>query len=55
MGILICRPNGTGKSTLRGMLADRMEYEFTDNEEFLLDNMESYLLKSSQFAKIREN
>jgi len=33
MGILICGLNGTGKSTLGRMLADRMEYEFIDNED----------------------
>ena len=33
MGILICRLNGTGKSTLGRLLADRLEYEFIDNED----------------------
>ena len=33
MGILICGLNGAGKSTLGRMLADRMEYEFIDNED----------------------
>ena len=33
MGILICGLNGTGKSTLGRMLADRMGYEFIDNED----------------------
>ena len=33
MGILICGLNGTGKSTLGRLLADRMEYEFIDNED----------------------
>ena len=32
MGILICGLNGVGKSTLGSMLADRMGYEFIDNE-----------------------
>ena len=33
MGILICGLNGAGKSTLGRILADRMEYEFIDNED----------------------
>ena len=33
MGILICGLNGAGKSTLGRKLADRMGYEFIDNED----------------------
>ena len=33
MGLLICGLNGAGKSTLGRMLADRMGYEFIDNED----------------------
>ena len=33
MGILICGLNGTGKSTLGRILADRLGYEFIDNED----------------------
>ena len=33
MGILICGLNGTGKSSLGRILADRMGYEFIDNED----------------------
>ena len=33
MGILICGLNGTGKSTLGRMFADRIDYEFIDNED----------------------
>ncbi len=33
MGILICGLNGTGKSTLGRILADRIGFEFIDNED----------------------
>ena len=33
MGILICGLNGAGKSTVGRMLADRLGYEFIDNED----------------------
>ena len=33
MGILICGLNGAGKSTLGRILADRLGYEFIDNED----------------------
>ena len=33
MGILICGLNGTGKSTLGRMLAERLGYCFIDNED----------------------
>ena len=33
MGILICGLNGVGKSTLGRILADRLGYEFIDNED----------------------
>ena len=33
MGILICGLNGAGKSTLGRSLADRLGYEFIDNED----------------------
>ena len=33
MGILICGLNGSGKSTLGKMLANRIGYEFIDNED----------------------
>ena len=41
MGILICGLNGTGKSTLGRMLADRMGYEFIDNEDLWFPKTDS--------------
>ena len=47
MGILICGLNGTGKSTLGRILADRMGYEFIDNEDlFFLKTDPSYTFSS---------
>ena len=41
MGILICGLNGTGKSTLGRILADRMGYEFIDNEDLFFPKTDS--------------
>ena len=41
MGILICGLNGAGKSTLGRMLADRMGYEFIDNEDLYFPKTDS--------------
>ncbi len=49
MGILICGLNGTGKSTLGRMLADRLEYEFIDNEDLFFPKADpSYTFSSSR-------
>ena len=41
MGILICGLNGAGKSTLGSMLAERMGYEFIDNEDLFFPKADS--------------
>ena len=41
MGILICGLNGTGKSTLGRMLAERLGYCFIDNEDLFFPKTES--------------
>ena len=41
MGILICGLNGAGKSTLGSMLAERMGYEFIDNEDLFFPKTDS--------------
>lgn len=48
MGILICGLNGTGKSTLGRMLADRMGYEFIDNEDLFFPKTDPSYSFSSQ-------
>ena len=65
MGILICGLNGAGKSTLGRILADRMGYEFIDNEDLYFQKTDqAYLFSGSRSeeevirlleAKIREN
>lgn len=47
MGILICGLNGVGKSTLGRILADRMGYEFIDNEDLFFPKADpSYMFSS---------
>ena len=41
MGVLICGLNGTGKSTLGRMLADRLGYTFIDNEDLYFPKTDS--------------
>ena len=41
MGILICGLNGAGKSTIGKMLAERMGYEFIDNEDLWFPKADS--------------
>ena len=51
MGILICGLNGTGKSTLGRLLADRMEYEFIDNEDLFFPKADSSYTFSNPRSK----
>ncbi len=51
MGILICGLNGTGKSTLGRMLADRLGYEFIDNEDLYFPKTDEKYAFSSPRSK----
>ena len=51
MGILICGLNGTGKSTLGRMLADRMGYEFIDNEDLFFPKSDPSYIFSNPRSK----
>ena len=47
MGIMICGLNGAGKSTLGRILAERMGYEFIDNEDLFFPKTDpSYIFSS---------
>ena len=47
MGILICGLNGVGKSTLGRALAERLEYQFIDNEDLFFPKTDSSYMFSS--------
>ncbi len=51
MGILICGLNGTGKSTLGKMLADRIGYEFIDNEDLYFPKADAEYIFSNPRSK----
>ena len=51
MGILICGLNGTGKSTLGRILADRLRYEFIDDEDLFFPKADPSYAFSSPRSK----
>ena len=55
MGILICGLNGTGKSTLGRMLAGRMGYEFTDNEDLFFPKADAAYMFSGPRSREEAN
>ena len=51
MGILICGLNGVGKSCLGKALADRLGYQFIDNEDLFFPKTDSSYMFSSPRSK----
>ena len=51
MGILICGLNGSGKSTLGRMLAERIGYDFIDNEDLYFPKTDGSYLFSAPRSK----
>ena len=51
MGIMICGLNGSGKSTLGRMLADRLGYEFIDNEDLFFPKTDASYMFSNPRSK----
>ena len=51
MGILICGLNGSGKSTLGKELADRIGYEFIDNEDLYFPKTDAGYIFSAPRSK----
>ena len=51
MGILICGLNGSGKSTLGKVLADRIGYEFIDNEDLYFPKTDAGYIFSAPRSK----
>lgn len=51
MGIMICGLNGTGKSTLGRILADKLGYEFIDVEDLYFPKTDSSYTFSSPRSK----
>ena len=51
MGLLICGLNGSGKSTVGKILADRLGYQFIDNEELYFPNPDSDYSYSTAVSK----
>ena len=51
MGILMCGLNGSGKSTLGRILADRIGYEFIDNEDLFFPKTDPEYMFSNPRTK----
>ena len=51
MGILICGLNGSGKSTMGKLLAERLSYQFIDNEDLYFPKTDTTYLFSTPRSK----
>lgn len=40
MGIIVCGLNGSGKSTLGKALAEKLDFHFVDNEDFIIEQLQ---------------
>ena len=52
MGILLCGLNGAGKSTIGRILAERMSWQFIDNEDLYFPKEDASYLFSNPRSKL---